>query len=231
MRRTTLLANDRGDIEVSLTPKAEIVYVVDDDSRVREALSDLLTSFEIEVISFASARDYLEHARSEAIACLILDLELPDINGLDLQSQLARERGPPIIFISGHGSIPSTVRAMKAGAIEFLTKPVDNEALLAAIRTGFAQDRIMHAKVAEIATLQGQLAQLTPREREVLPLVISGMRNKQAAAILGITEVTVQVHRGQIMRKMGAKSFADLVRMGGVLGIGLSTKAASDRPR
>jgi FixJ family two-component response regulator len=212
-----------------VTEKGEVVYLVDDDAFVREAICDLLASFDLYVVSFGSAREYLEYARSDATACLVLDLELPDINGLDLQAQLARETGPPIIFITGHGDIPSSVRAMKAGAIEFLTKPIDTEALIASIRAAFAQDRIMREKTADLATLQRHLGQLTPREREVFPLVIQGLRNKQAAAILGITEITLQAHRGQIMRKMAARTFAELVRMGEKLGIALPESVDSRR--
>jgi FixJ family two-component response regulator len=132
-----------------VTSTEEIVYLIDDDSRVREALCEVLASHNVRVVSFASAREYLGFPRSEAVACLVLDLELPDINGLDLQQQLSREAGPPIVFISGHGDIPLTVRAMKAGAIEFLTKPVEAQALLASIREGFALDRAMRAKGAD----------------------------------------------------------------------------------
>jgi len=137
---------------------------------------------------------------------------MPDINGLDLQRQLGTASSPPIIFISGHGNIPLTVRAMKAGAIEFLTKPIDPEALVAAIRPAFAKDLEQRQKATDLVAFRGRFALLTPREREVLPLIIRGMLNKQAAAVLGITEVTIQVHRGQIMKKMKADSFADLDR-------------------
>lgn len=210
------------------TPR-QVVYLVDDDTAVRETLSDLLESFGMEVVSFGSAGEYLQHARSDEVACLLLDLELPDISGLDLQRQLDRETGPPVIFITGHGDIPSSVRAIKAGAIEFLTKPIDTEALVTTIRAAFAQDRIVREKGADLAALRQRLAQLTPREREVLPLVIHGLRNKQAAAVLGITEITIQAHRGQIMRKMRARTFAELVRMGEKLGIEPSKPIAPER--
>jgi FixJ family two-component response regulator len=196
-----------------------VVYLVDDDPRVREALSELLASLQIDHVTFASAADYLGFKRSDACACLVLDVHLPDINGLDLQQQLADESCLPIIFISGHGDIPSTVRAMKAGAIEFLPKPIHKDAFVAAIGAAFAQDLEQRQKTADVASLQRRLASLTPREREVLPLVVSGMLNKQAAAVLGISEVTLQVHRGQIMKKMEAESFANLVRMAERLGI------------
>lgn len=197
----------------------EVVYLVDDDPRVREALSELLASLKIEHVTFGSAAEYLNYVRTDVCACLILDIQLPDINGLDLQRQLRNENSPPIIFISGHGDIPSTVRAMKAGAIEFLTKPIEPAGLVAAIRAAFALDLEQRHRNSELGSLQRRFVLLTPREREVFPLVAGGMLNKQAAAVLGITEVTLQVHRGQIMRKMEAESFADLVRMAGKLGI------------
>jgi FixJ family two-component response regulator len=201
-----------------MTPAGEMVYLVDDDTRVREALSELLDSLKIEHVTFGSAAEYLSFERSDSCACLVLDVQLPDINGLDLQRQLANESSPPIIFISGHGDVPSTVRAMKAGAIEFLTKPIDPDAFVAAIRAAFSKDLEQRHKMAELASLRRRFALLTPREREVLPLIAGGMLNKQAAGALGISEVTVQVHRGQIMKKMEAESFADLVRMAGKLG-------------
>lgn len=191
----------------------EVVYLVDDNARVREALSELLASHEIEHVVFGSALEYLEYKRSDLSACLVLDLKLPDIDGLDLQRTLAKTNCPPIVFISGHADIPSSVRAMKAGAIEFLTKPVDEETLIAAIRAGFTKDRQQRQIAAELASLQDRFSTLTPREQEVFPLVTNGMLNKQSAAVLGVSEVTLQVHRGQIMRKMKAESFADLVRM------------------
>ena len=191
----------------------EVAYLVDDDARVREGLSELLASHEIEHVAFGSASEYLKYTRSDLSACLILDLKLPDIYGLDLQLQLAEANSPPIIFISGYADIPSSVRAMKAGAIEFLTKPVDEETLIAAIRAGFAKDRQQRQAAAELASLRERFSTLTPREQEVFPLVTGGMLNKQSAAVLGVSEVTLQVHRGQIMRKMKAESFADLVRM------------------
>jgi FixJ family two-component response regulator len=197
----------------------EVVYLVDDDPRVREALSELLDSLEIEHVTFGSAAEFLGYVRTDACACLVLDVQLPDISGLDLQRQLADGSSPPIVFISGHGDVPSTVRAMKAGAIEFLTKPINREALVTAIRAAFSKDVEQRQRIAEMAGLERRLALLTPREREVLPLIAGGMLNKQAAAALGITEVTLQVHRGQIMRKMEAESFADLVRMAARLGI------------
>ena len=202
---------------MSLT--GEVVYLVDDDPSVREALSELFSSLGIEHVTFGSASEYLSFVRSDRCACLVLDVQMPEINGLDLQQQLGSESGPPIIFITGRADIPSTVRAMKAGASEFLTKPVDSQSLLAAVRSAFIKDLEQRQKTAELMELRRRFALLTPREREVLPLVVSGMLNKQAAAVLRITDVTLQVHRGQIMKKMEANSFADLVRMAERLGI------------
>jgi FixJ family two-component response regulator len=202
-----------------MNPTGNVVYLVDDDPRVREGLQNLFDSAEITMLTFGSAADYLEHLRIDAAACLILDLQIPGIGGLELQSLLAQTGSPPIIFITGRGDIPSTVRAMKAGAIEFLTKPVDTEILLAAVSTAFARDRILRDQRAALSELQRKFALLSPREREVLPLVVKGLLNKQAAAVLGIKEVTLQIHRSQIMQKMAAGSLAELVRMAGLLRI------------
>jgi FixJ family two-component response regulator len=171
------------------------------------------------MLTFSSAADYLEHLRVDDAACLILDLQMPGIGGLELQSRLAQEGSPPIIFVTGRGDIPSTVKAMKAGAIEFLTKPVDTEALLAAVATAFVRDRVLRDQRAVLSELERKFALLSPREREVLPLVVKGLLNKQAAAVLGIKEVTLQIHRSQIMQKMAAGSLAELVRMAGRLSI------------
>jgi len=197
----------------------EAIYIVDDDMRVREALSELLTSRGRRVTTFGTATEYLAYRRRDEAACLILDMRLPDMSGLDLQRRLATENCPPIIFISGGVDIPGTVRAMKAGAIEFLTKPISPLALDAAIDVAFAKDRKDRQQRMEMATLQSRFNTLTPREREVLPLIAEGLLNKQAAAVLGISEVTLQVHRCQVMRKMAARSFAELVRMAERLGI------------
>jgi FixJ family two-component response regulator len=202
-----------------MTHAGGVVYLVDDDAAVRHALSELLASSGIAHVCFRSAAEYLRFERKDSCSCLVLDVQMPEISGLDLQRFLAGESRPPIIFISGRGDIPSTVRAMKAGATEFLTKPIDPQALIAAIRAAFVQDVEQRQKREEVASLRRRLNSLTPREREVFPLVAGGMLNKQAAAVLGITEVTLQVHRGQIMRKMEANSFADLVRMAAKLGI------------
>jgi FixJ family two-component response regulator len=197
----------------------EMVYIVDADARVRESLAGLLASLGRSVMTFRTAGEYLACERTDSAACLILEILLPDMNGLDLQRRLAYQNCPPIIFISGQIDVSATVRAMKAGAIEFLTKPVSPQALEAAIHVAFPQDRLRRHRDAELATLQKRYSLLTPREREVLPLVTGGLLNKEAAASLGISEVTLQVHRGQIMRKMAAPSFAELVRMAEKLGI------------
>jgi FixJ family two-component response regulator len=202
-----------------MNPTGNVVYLVDDDPRVREGLQNLFDSAELTMLTFSSAADYLEHLRVDDAACLILDLQIPGIGGLELQSRLAQTGSPPIIFITGRGDIPSTVKAMKAGAIEFLTKPVDTEVLLAAVSTAFARDRILRDQRAVLSELGRKFALLSPREREVLPLVVKGLLNKQAAAVLGIKEVTLQIHRSQIMQKMAAGSLAELVRMAGLLRI------------
>jgi FixJ family two-component response regulator len=192
---------------------------VDDDRRVREALSRLISSAGFAVITFASAAEFLEFEKPDAPACLILDLQLPGVGGLELQQQLTDTDAPPIVFLTGHGDIPSTVRAMKAGAVEFLSKPVGDGELLRAIGAAIELDRAARRKRSELAGLRERYALLTPREREVLPFVIAGLANKQAAGDLGIAENTIAVHRGQIMRKMGARSLAELVRMADKFGI------------
>ena len=202
----------------SVMQPGEVVYLVDDDSSFRDSVAYLLGACEMEVISFDSAISFLRYERSDTAACLVLDLQLPEMNGLDLQERLGNS-ALPIIFITGHGDISSSVRAMKAGAIEFLIKPVDGEALIIAVRAALARDRDNRVRQAELAELQNRFSLLSPREREVLPLLVAGYLNKQSAAILGITEITLQNHRGQIMRKMAAASFAELVRMCGELGI------------
>jgi FixJ family two-component response regulator len=196
-----------------------IVFVVDDDLRIREALTELLASFDLRAITFASAAEYLAFAKPDVPACLVLDVQLPDINGLDLQSGLAEGNYPPIVFITGHGDIPSSVRAIKAGAVDFLAKPFKEDDLMRAIGAALAQSREARGKDAALDDLRQRLGSLTPREREVLPLIASGLLNKQAAVELGISEVTLQIHRGHIMQKMEAGSFADLVRMASALGL------------
>jgi FixJ family two-component response regulator len=202
-----------------VTQQSDTVFVVDDDFRVREALADLFASINLDCVAFASAAEYLRLANPSGPSCLILDLSLPDINGLDLQSSIARTDHPPIVFISGNGDVPSSVRAIKAGAIDFLTKPWRDEDLLQAVRAALEQDREQRRNKAEMIELKARLAALTPRERDVLPLVVRGLLNRQAAARLGISEVTLQIHRSKVMQKMKAASLADLVRMAAKLDI------------
>jgi FixJ family two-component response regulator len=196
-----------------------VVFVLDDDPSVREALSSLLRSAGLQVSVFESAAEFLQAKMPDSPACLVLDLQLPDISGLELQRELAQANGPPIVFISGHADIPSSVRAMKAGAIEFLPKPFSDQELLTAVQSAIVQDQGARRTRSELADLQKSYALLSTREREVLPLVVAGLTNKQSAAKLGIAEITLQVHRAQIMRKMGAQSVPELVRMAGKLGI------------
>lgn len=202
-----------------MNPQDHVVFVVDDDLRIRESLSELLASFDIRALTFASAAEYLAYPRPDVPACLILDVQLPDMSGLELQSRAWHENHPKIVFITGHGDIPSSVRAIKAGAVDFLTKPFSEADLMRAVRDAISQDRDARRKLAERAELQRRLSTLTPREREVLPLIVKGLLGKQAAAVLGISEVTIQIHRGKIMQKMGAESFAMLVRMAATLEI------------
>ena len=199
-----------------------LVLIVDDDPRVREALQDLLAASGLRSVVFGSAAQYMAYGTPDVPACLILDVELPDINGLDLQRQIAGRYHPPIIFITGHGNIPSSVRAIKAGALDFLTKPFDQHELLRLVHAALEQDRERRTEQAGLAALKQRFESLTPREREVLPLVVSGLLNKQAAAKLGISEVTFQIHRTNVMRKMSADSLADLVRIAGSLKIPVS---------
>lgn len=202
-----------------MTMNDHIVFIVDDDARIREALSELLASHGIRAIAFGSAGEYVDAEKPDAPACLILDVELPDINGLDLQRQIAAGDHPPIVFITGHGDIPSSVRAIKLGAVDFLTKPFSDADLMAAIGIAIEQNQEKRSRRAEIGGLKQRYLDLTPREREVFPLVVSGLLNKQAAAELGISEVTLQIHRRNVMQKMAAASLADLVRIAERLGI------------
>ncbi len=202
-----------------MTMREEIVYVVDDDLRVREAIGELLESLGWRAKTFAAAANYVAYAKPDLPACLILDVELPDISGLDLQRQIAEGDHPPIVFITGHGDIPSSVRAIKRGAVDFLTKPFSDADLITAIRAAIAQDREKRSERSQVGALKQRYLDLTPREREVLPLVVSGLLNKQAAAELGISEVTLEIHRRNVMQKMAAASLADLVRIAGRLQI------------
>ena len=199
-----------------------IVFIVDDDRRIRESLSELLSTCDLQVVAFGSATEYIAYPKPDVPTCLILDVELPDINGLDLQRQTEKESNPQIVFLTGRGDIPTSVRAMKAGAVDFLTKPFNTADLIQAIHVAIAQDREARRKRAELTDLRERLSSLTPRERQVLPLIVSGLLNKQAAAELGITDITIQIHRGKIMKKMGAESLAELVRMAATLEIPIS---------
>ena len=197
-----------------------IVFVIDDDDSVRRALQRLIRSVGLRVELFGSAHEFLERDRPNIPNCMILDIRLPGMSGLDFQRRLAEAKiHIPIIFITGHGDIPMTVRAMKAGAVEFLTKPFNDQDLLDAIQHALEQDRVRRQQEAEIATLRERFESLTPREQEILPRVVSGLLNKQIAGEIGTTEATVKVHRSQLMRKMGSKSVADLVRMAERIGI------------
>jgi FixJ family two-component response regulator len=205
-----------------VVPHDHIVLVVDDDRRICEALADLLSTYDFHVVTFHSAAEYNAYSKPAVPACLVLDVELPDANGLDLLDEIGERPHPHVVFITGHGDIPTSVRAIKAGAVDFLTKPLKEGDLIRAVRAALANDRIAMRERAELGELRRRLSVLTPRERQVLPLVVSGLLNKQAAADLGISEITVQIHRGRIMKKMGAASLAELVRMAGRLAIPLS---------
>ena len=200
------------------------VYVVDDDVRMCEALRELFTSLGVASVTFGSVAEYVAYQKPDLPACLILDVELPDISGLDFQRQLGDAYHPPIVFITGHADIPSSVRAIKAGAVDFLAKPFSQPDLMAAVDAAIVRDRHARLERAERARLQQRYSSLTPRESQVLPLIVSGLLNKQAAAELGISEVTLQIHRSRIMRKMAADSFADLVRMAGQLNVALESR-------
>ena len=197
-----------------------IVFVVDDDTSLRDALRSLLRSVGLRVEVFGAAADFLRSKLPDAVSCLVLDIRLPGVSGLDFQAELAKAGiHIPIIFITGHGDIPMTVRAMKAGAVEFLTKPFRDQDLLDAVQVALERDRSRRAEDNAVHDLRTRFESLTPREQEVIGLVTAGLMNKQVAAELGVSEITVKVHRGSVMKKMGARSLADLVRMADALGL------------
>ena len=209
--------------EWSLSP--HMVFIVDDDESLRTSLSSLLRSVGLQVQVFGSPAEFLNGKRPEVASCLVLDIRLPGLSGLDFQNELTKaDIRIPIIFITGHGDIPMSVRAMKAGAIEFLTKPIREQDLLDAVQVALQRDRVRRESEAVLSNVQAMFNSLTPREREVFVLVTAGLMNKQIAAELGISEIMVKVHRGHVMRKMGAPSLADLVVMAQDLGIRGSKK-------
>jgi FixJ family two-component response regulator len=197
-----------------------VVYIVDDDVSVREALEVLIQDSGWQPLAFASANEFLSHPRMPSASCLILDVTLPDLNGLELQRAIVADQPDmPIIFITGYGDVPTSVRAMKAGAVEFLTKPFADEDLLSAVRNALDRSAMALHRVAENQALHERYASLSTREREVMRLVVSGLMNKQVGGELGISEITVKAHRGRVMRKMKARSFADLVNIAAKLGL------------
>jgi FixJ family two-component response regulator len=215
MTRTAISSS----LREGIVPSNEMVYIVDDDASVVNALSSLLRANGKQVQMFTSGQDFLDFERRDSCACLILDLRMPGLNGLQVQESIAAQTTIPVIFITGRGDVPSTVTAMKGGAMDFLTKPIDETALLACIEKAFEQDRKLRLAAFEKESLLTRYRSLTPREQQVLPLLVRGLLNKQAAWELGITEYTVQIHRGHIMRKMEADSFATLVKFASKLNL------------
>jgi FixJ family two-component response regulator len=212
----------------SMSVATPIVFIVDDDVSVRESLELLIRSEGWQVETFASAQEFLDRPRAVVPSCLVLDISLPGLNGLELQKRIGGERTEmPIIFITGYADVPKTVQAMKAGAVEFLTKPFTDEKLLGAVRQGLERSRLALTYEAEKQGLQKRYASLTARERQVMALVVSGLLNKQIGGELGISEITVKAHRGQVMQKMKANSLPDLVRMAAKLGTTRETTHAA----
>lgn len=215
-----MLSTPSGRMDVVTTPNATAtVFVVDDDVSVRESLELLIRAAGWQALTFESAQDFLAHPRHSGACCLILDVALPGLNGLELQEQIRERTDMPIIFITGHGDIPMSVRAMKAGAVEFLTKPFNDDVLLGTIQQCVERSRAVLREQAEMRGLRARYESLTPREREVMALVVTGLLNKQVGGELGISEITVKAHRGQVMRKMKADSLPDLVTMAARLGL------------
>jgi FixJ family two-component response regulator len=209
---------------IQLTEERSVVFVIDDDSSMRLALEDLIRSVGLEVRVFAAPQEFLQSERPAAPGCLVLDVRLPGMSGLAFQKELLKEGVTlPVIFITGHGDIPMSVRAMKAGAVEFLTKPFHDQDLLDAIHSAIERDRTGRRGAMHLAGLRERLATLSERERQIMTFVVTGRPNKQIAAELGLSEMTVKVHRGQVMRKMLAKSLPDLVRMADQLGEPVAT--------
>jgi FixJ family two-component response regulator len=202
------------------TEPLPLVLVIDDDASLREALSSLFRSVGLQVKAFASAAEFLQFRLPDTPTCLVLDVRLPGVSGLDFQSELAKANVDiPIVFMTGHGDIPMTVRAMKAGAVEFLPKPFRDQDMLDAVQIGLERDRGRRKNAGDTAKLKASFETLTSREQEIMGLVTAGLMNKQIAGELGVSEITVKVHRGNVMRKMGAKSLAELVRMADALGV------------
>ena len=217
---TFRLPHGSGSTEVRAMPDVKsIVFVVDDDVSVRESLELLIKRAGWQPELFASAQEFLSRPRATVPSCLVLDVSLPGLDGLELQKQLANRNDVPIVFITGHGDVPMSVRAMKAGAVEFLTKPFKDDVLLQAVQAAIDRSRTALRLECEMRAVRGYHESLTPRERQVMALVVSGLLNKQTAAELGISEITVKMHRGQVMRKMKARSLPDLVTMAERLGV------------
>lgn len=206
-----------------------IVFVVEDDPSMRAALTNLFRSVDLRVETFGSATEFLQSKLPDVASCLVLDIRLPGLSGLDFQKELAQANIPiPIIFVTGHGDIPMTVRAMKAGAVDFLSKPFRDQDMLDAVATAIERDRKARRETKILSDIQNRFETLTPREREVMTLVAAGLMNKQIAAEIGLAEITVKIHRGRIMKKMGARSLAELVRMSEALGIHSTKRSGSE---
>ena len=202
------------------TDEQAVVFVIDDDEDLRDGLSNLMRSVGLQVRAFASAMDFLKSSLPDTPSCLVLDVRLPGVSGLDLQSELIRKNiGMPIVFMSAHGDIPMTVRAMKAGAVEFLPKPFHDQSMLDAVHSALEKDRQRRKGIGDTSQLRSSFDSLTHREQQIFAYVASGLMNKQIAAETELSEITVKVHRASVMRKMGAKSLADLVRMADALGV------------